>query len=192
MSVDGVGAFDLVSSEQGDDLMPLLFCLAQHPALVAANERLEAEEHLFAYLDDLYTSCEDPDHSALGEELERHAHISIHHGKTKVWNSGGLEPAGCQHSRGLHLRWEEAVVWRGDATLPPEQQGIRVLGLWGTPTSSAISSGRNLMLTVACSNAFLQLVTCRPLAVAVLCRCEAQFPPAHCVPCFHFSVCRAA
>ena len=80
--------------------VPLLFCFAQHPALVAANERLEAGEHLFAYLDDLYTSCEDPDrisqaHSALGEQLERHAHISIHHGKTKVWNSGGLEPAGC-------------------------------------------------------------------------------------------------
>ena len=92
--------------------MPLLFCFAQHPALVAANERLEAGEHFFAYLDDLYTSCEDPDrisqaHSALGEELERHAHISIH----QVWNRGGLE-----------------VVWRGDATLPPEQQGIRVLG----------------------------------------------------------------
>ena len=62
--------------EQGDPLMPLLFCLAQHPALVAANERFEAGEHLFAYLDVLYTSCEDPDriseaHSALGEELER-------------------------------------------------------------------------------------------------------------------------
>ena len=91
--------------EQGDPLVPLLFCLAQHHALVAANERLEAGEHLSAYLDDLYTSCEDPDriseaHSALGEELERHANISIHHGKTKVWNSGSLEPAGCQALQG--------------------------------------------------------------------------------------------
>ena len=62
------------------------------------------------------------------EEFERHAN-TIHHGKTKVWNSGGLEPPGCEALQRA-ARWvdDEAVVWWGDATSPPEQQGIRALG----------------------------------------------------------------
>ena len=70
MFIDGVGAFDLISrnamlqalleidggeiaqsEEQGDPLMPLLFNLGQHVALVAANARLEDGERLFAYQD---------------------------------------------------------------------------------------------------------------------------------------------
>ena len=34
--------------------MPLLFAVGQHPALVATQERLEANEWIFAYLDDIY------------------------------------------------------------------------------------------------------------------------------------------
>ena len=33
--------------EQGDPLMPLLFAVGQHPALVATQERLEANEWIF-------------------------------------------------------------------------------------------------------------------------------------------------
>ena len=63
------------------------------------------------------------------EDLERHANISIHHGKTKVWNKGGHEPASCQSlQRAAREVDEEAVVWRGDATLPLEQQDIRAMG----------------------------------------------------------------
>ena len=39
--------------EQGDPLMPLLFCLSLHRALVAANARLHDGESLFAFLDDV-------------------------------------------------------------------------------------------------------------------------------------------
>ena len=39
--------------EQGDPLMPLLFAVGQHPALVATQARLEANEWIFAYLDDI-------------------------------------------------------------------------------------------------------------------------------------------
>ena len=71
--------------EQGDPFMPLLICLAQH-----APARLEAGEYLFACLDDLYLVCRSDRvgdvHAILQEELLAHAHISVHHGKTKVWN----------------------------------------------------------------------------------------------------------
>ena len=40
-----------------------------------------------------------------------------------------LSPLAVQHSRGLHVRWmKKQWCGGGDATLPPEQQGIRVLG----------------------------------------------------------------
>ena len=43
--------------EQGDLLMPLLFALGQHSALVAAAERLRDGERLMAFLDDTYIVC---------------------------------------------------------------------------------------------------------------------------------------
>ena len=109
--------------EQGDALMPMLFCLGQHGALRAIAERLLPGEKLFAYLDDLYVVCQ-PDrvgdvHTIIGQELWRHAKISVHHGKTKVWNRGGTCPDACaaltEAARMVDLR---AVVWRGDTSLP--------------------------------------------------------------------------
>eukprot|EP00973_Karenia_brevis_P049579 6880599-Karenia_brevis.AAC.1 len=40
--------------EQGDPLMPLLFCLGIHEALVEVKGHLHTEEHVFAFLDDIY------------------------------------------------------------------------------------------------------------------------------------------
>ena len=40
--------------EQGDPLMPMLFVLGQHQALVVAQARLSGDEKLFAFLDDIY------------------------------------------------------------------------------------------------------------------------------------------
>ena len=40
--------------EQGDPLMPALYALGQHAALVEVNETLHENEHIFAYLDDTY------------------------------------------------------------------------------------------------------------------------------------------
>ena len=40
-------------NEQDDPLMPLLFALGQHPALVAAQARLESDK-LMAYQDDVH------------------------------------------------------------------------------------------------------------------------------------------
>ena len=43
--------------EQGDPLMPLLFSLGQHSALLAINAKLKEGESLIAFLDDLYVLC---------------------------------------------------------------------------------------------------------------------------------------
>ena len=43
--------------EQGDPLMPMLFSLGMHPAVVAAQERLRPAERIFAFLDDVCVSA---------------------------------------------------------------------------------------------------------------------------------------
>ena len=44
--------------EQGDPLMPALFAVGQHSALAAARTRLQPNEHLMAFHDDLYVVCQ--------------------------------------------------------------------------------------------------------------------------------------
>ena len=78
--------------------MPLLFALDQHSASVAAEERLRDGERLMAFLDDVYIVCA-PDRvgrvfSVVEQELQNRAHIHLHHGKTQVWNRGGVVPGG--------------------------------------------------------------------------------------------------
>ena len=76
--------------EQGDPLMPLLFCFSLHKALVAAKVRLREGEFLFAFLDDVYATCAPKKvlavHRILQQEIQTHCGISIHHGKTQIWN----------------------------------------------------------------------------------------------------------
>ena len=43
--------------EQGDPLMPALYALGQHPALLATQARLQDDEAVFAFLDDVYVLC---------------------------------------------------------------------------------------------------------------------------------------
>ena len=120
--------------EQGDPLMPMLFALGKHPALAAAQERLRGNELLFAYLDDVYAVCR-PDRvgaifAILEQELQAHAEIRLHLGKTQVWNRGGVTPDGVDELQRRARRLKpEAVVWKGDPQLPEEQQGVRVLGV---------------------------------------------------------------
>ena len=112
----------------------MLFALGQHPALAAAQERLRGNELLFAYLDDYYAVCR-PDRvgaifAILEQELQAHAEIRLHLGKTQVWNRGGVTPDGVDElQRRARLLKPEAVVWKGDPQLPEEQQGVRVLGV---------------------------------------------------------------
>ena len=164
VSVDGIGAFDLISrnammqgvrridegreddvgevhiipqgegGEQGDPLMPLLFRLGQHPALAAVSAGLRDGERLFAFHDDLYIVCR-PErvgavHDLLRRYLWQHAGISLHAGKTKVWNRNGACPPACvAMQRAAVAVSPTAVVWRGDTELPTHQQGLKVLGV---------------------------------------------------------------
>ena len=112
--------------------MPLLFAVGQHAALEAAQGRLQQDERIFAFLDDIYTTS-DPDrvgavYAILQEELHHHCGIRIHTGKTQVWNQGGVRPPACDALESTAQREHpEARMWKG-SDLPTGQQGIKVLG----------------------------------------------------------------
>ena len=83
--------------------MPMLFSLGLHAALMALAARLREGERLLAFLDDLYIVTS-PDrtvevHNILREELWCHARISLHQGKTRIWNRWRDHARLVQHSR---------------------------------------------------------------------------------------------
>ena len=59
--------------EQGDQLMPSLFALGQHQALVEARARLHPSNTLYAFLDDIYVTGP-PEHTAGQFAIVREAH----------------------------------------------------------------------------------------------------------------------
>ena len=73
-------------------LMPLVFSLAIHDALVAVKAELRDGEVLFAFLDDVYAVC-GPNRTREVFDLLAH-HLwrvaGIHTGKTRVWNRSGV------------------------------------------------------------------------------------------------------
>ena len=112
---DGDGTRHVISQceggEQGDPLMPLLFCMAVHYALVEVTRRLQEDEHVFAFLDDVY-ALTPPDHTRdtyelLGDKLKSMAGIEVHSGRQEHGTSlvrvhptggpwrGGVEPERC-------------------------------------------------------------------------------------------------
>ena len=115
--------------EQGDPMMLLLFSVGPHHALGVVRS-LRPEEKLMAFLDDMYYSS-DPERVGgvcvvVQEALQTHAGISVHGGKTKVWNASGAKTivrrsrADCQG-----IRPHRARVWRGSG-IPTEQQGTKI------------------------------------------------------------------
>ena len=133
--------------EQGDPLMPLLFALGQHTALCGIDNSLGADDHLMAFLDDVYfvtfpESLRDGCGS-VQQELWTHSRIRIHEGKTQVWNSGGERPEFSDVlERVAQVTDPEARVWRGSG-MPTSEQGIRrgrrpfgPAGLTASPCSS--------------------------------------------------------
>ena len=116
--------------EQGDPLMPGLFAVAIHPALVATQTALRGGERLYAFLDDAYLTrdpqCVRATFLALRQALKSHANIDLNVGKTRVWNAAGEEPPGL--SEWMPPAQDGSPVWVGDPTRPLELQGIHVLG----------------------------------------------------------------
>ena len=131
--------------------MPMLFSLELHAALMAVAARLREGERLLAFLDDLYIVTS-PDrtvevHNILREELWCHARISLHQGKTRIWNRGGIMPDRCnileQAARAVD---PTPKVWRGS------HEGIIVLG---TPVGHQEFVKQELLKTVAEHSKFL-------------------------------------
>ena len=130
LSVDGIGAFDHVSRnsmlrglmETDVPLMPLLFCLSLHRALVAANAIAGGRVSFLHSLTMctphvLQTEC----WLCIGSCSKRFRPIV-------AWNHGGEHPVGCEAlTRAAQTVDPNAMVWRGDTQLAP-QQGIVVLG----------------------------------------------------------------
>ena len=104
--------------EQGDPSMPLLFSLGQHSALEAVNSRLQEDDKLMAFLNDVCVANPRPDsvlhsYTAPEEELWTHAGIRINGGKTRVWNRSGSQPRGCDILQRIAIQSDpDAVVWR--------------------------------------------------------------------------------
>ena len=114
--------------EQGDPMMPALYALAQHPALAAVAAQLRPGEQVFAFLDDVYIVCR-PDRASLlfnlvQQELHAQCGISVNLGKTKVYNRAGIQPTGFEN-----MGTAEDPARVGDHRLPPEQQGLTILGV---------------------------------------------------------------
>ena len=77
--------------EQGDALMPALFCLALRPALQHIHARLPPGAEIIAYLDDIYVVC-NPDEVeyvlALAEStLQTTCSIDVNMGKLAIWGA---------------------------------------------------------------------------------------------------------
>ncbi len=113
--------------EQGDPLMPALFALGQHPALVNVRATLREGEALFAFLDDIYVVSE-PERAKsifeeVGRQLQAHCGISVNLGKTRVWNRGGTRPQGFDD-----IGTADQPAWTGNQDLPQDRQGLMVLG----------------------------------------------------------------
>ena len=123
--------------EQGDPLMPALFALGQRSALQAVQEQLRPGEHLFVFLDDIYTLVQParvrPVYDLLEQHLSATAHIQLHRGKARVWNASGVQPP--------YLASLGAEVWVGDQGLPAEEQGLIILG---APLGSDVFSSQHL------------------------------------------------
>ena len=120
--------------EQGDALMPALFALGQHDALVAIQNRLVPGERLMAFLDDIYAVDERQDrteavYTAMEQELRFHTGIEVHQGKTQIWNKAGVTPTGSERLTAVaRVADPTAIVWRGDLGLLHEEQGAKILG----------------------------------------------------------------
>ena len=116
--------------EHGDPMMLLLFSLWQNPALVEVQRQLLQGEHLFAFVDDIYITelARVRTVLTLVENALLWAGISIHQGKTKIWNQVGIQPPGCEMLERLaRVVDQHAHVWRGPE-LSTHLQGFKILG----------------------------------------------------------------
>ena len=127
--------------EQGDALMPALFCLALRQALEEIQAMLPANCTVLAYLDDIYVICPHREthrcYEIVHAVLRDRCHIDVNLGKLKAWSPG---LGNCPPN--LHHLGEE--VWRG--AKPAHEQGLKVVGTpFGSPEYVA-ECGREVLV----------------------------------------------
>ena len=110
-----------------------------------------------AFLDDIYAKS-NPNRSvtvftADQEELQR-VGIEVHDGKTQLWNRSGVVPTGTEAlTEAARISDPDAIVWRGDVSLPPQERGVKVLGTpMGSPefvrsTLAAVSAKHDRLIS---------------------------------------------
>ena len=94
---------------------------------------IEPTECLLPFLDDTYLVTEPARiatvHRELGFHLWTHARISLHAGKTQIWNRSGQCPPGCEGIfEAARVSDPDAMVWKGDQSLPTANQGDGCVG----------------------------------------------------------------
>ena len=94
--------------EQGDPLMPLLFTLAVHNALVEEQAELQPGEFLFFYVLSLLERIRKI-YDLLAEKLHSRVGIRLHTGKTRTWNRAAEIPEGMAE---LGLEVWSSVGWK--------------------------------------------------------------------------------
>ena len=162
-------------------------------------EQLQENEKLFAFLDDISVVC-DPDrvgnfHQMLQRELWVHARISLHLGKTQVWNRAGECPLACEERQRAAVQVDpEARVWKGDVSKPRSEQGLKILGTpvgqpeyVTTKLDQLIAKHRVLLERIPAVN---DLQSCWLLLT--LCRHSSKFHPPKCAPRVGLPVCCSA
>ena len=104
-----------------------------------------------SFLDDIYLVSQ-PGRTAireLGQPLWTRAGISLHAGKTQIWNKSGRCTPGCESIfEAARVADPKTVVWKGDQTLPTDQQGVVVLGAPLGHAHFMISSARGFCCCV--------------------------------------------
>ena len=116
--------------EQGDAMMPMLYFLGPHRALLSAQSKLLAHERLLAFLDDIYVDSQ-PErtfevHAILRAELCEHSRIRVNEGKIQIWNRGGFTPSGHKALlEAARVDDPDAQGWFGDHDAPAESRGTR-------------------------------------------------------------------
>ena len=91
--------------QQGDPLMPLLFSLAFPDPLAEAQRECGPQEHLFAFLDDVYATSDVPDrtrtlYDSLGTKLHAQAGIRLHGEDKSMEQSVIMSSGGCRVGTG--------------------------------------------------------------------------------------------
>jgi len=114
--------------------MPQLFALGLSPALREAEQKLQEDESLFAFLDDLYLLASKPRvveaFRTVADTVQRVSGIYTNLGKLQMYSrAGGTPPPGLAElelDAGDINELSEHTIWKGDATAP--NRGIVVLG----------------------------------------------------------------